>query len=515
MERRTPAFASSIRWQSANVVSQVLLQLFFIMVLARLISKADFGVMAIALVVVGFVEIFAQIGIGPSLVQRKDLQPRHVRAATQFSVGLGVSFFALMYGLAPQIGIWFKSDALVEVLRWVALSFILSGIALVPRSLLVRHMDFKRLFAAAMIAMVVGNLGIGLGLAYAGHGIWAYVAALLSQNAILGLCFWWMRPQGTEGLWGKKWHWNDLREMLAYGGRSTVFNWFNYVATKADTVLVGEFAQANPANGGGWTATGLYDRSAHLMSLPITILGKLGDSVLFSGMSALQTELHALQRVVSRGIALISWLVIPGSLALAWFATEVAVLLLGADYADAGPIVRILFIGVAFRSLIKLADAVVRATDQLIPAIAIKVAYLSGLILTIYGTLRSGGGLEGVAWAVTACTILQFLVFYAWLGSSLQWKGASAFRATAAGWLGALLAAPGYLAIDLLMPDWAVNGVDRLFLIIKVLLVASWTAGAWTAVALRSPSIIDGGDLELRAKWTAYLPKWLGKHVGK
>ena len=105
------------------------------MVLARLISKADFGVMSIALVVVGFVEIFAQIGIGPSLVQRKDLQPRHIRAALQFSLGLGVAFFALMYGTAPQIGIWFNSDALVEVLRWVAFSFILSSIALVPRSL--------------------------------------------------------------------------------------------------------------------------------------------------------------------------------------------------------------------------------------------------------------------------------------------------------------------------------------------------------------------------------------------
>ena len=108
-----------------------------------------------------------------------------------------------------------------------------------------------------------------------------------------------MRPRGTENLWGI-WRWNDLLDMLAYGGRSTIFNWFNYAATKADTVLVGEFAQSNPTTGGGWTATGLYDRSAHLMSLPITILGKLGDSVLFSGMSALQTELQALQRVVFR-----------------------------------------------------------------------------------------------------------------------------------------------------------------------------------------------------------------------
>ena len=218
---------------------------------------------------------------------------------------------------------------------------------------------------------------------------------------------------------------------------------------------------------------------------------------------------------MSRGIALIAWLVIPGSLALAWFATEVAVLLLGAEYADAGPIVRILFIGVAFRSLIKLADAVVRATDQLIPAIAIKVAYLTGLIVAISSVLRTGGGLEGVAWAVTTCTVLQFLVFYAWLGSALRWKRLAAFRATGTGWIGALLAVPGYIAIDWFMPDWLVDGVDRWSLILKVLMIAAWTACVWVAVALRSPAVVDGGDLELRATWTAYLPKWLGKHIAK
>jgi hypothetical protein len=135
--------------------------------------------------------------------------------------------------------------------------------------------------------------------------------------------------------------------------------------------------------------------------------------------------------------------------------------------------------------------------------------------LTIYSTLRSGGGLDGVAWAVTVCTILQFLVFYAWLGSALQWKRAAAFSATAAGWLGALIAIPGYMAIDWLMPDWATSGMDQMTLLLKVFAIAFWTACAWIAVALRSPSVVDGGDLELRAQWTAYLPKWIGKHVAK
>ena len=111
--------------------------------------------------------------------------------------------------------------------------------------------------------------------------------------------------------------------------------------------------------------------------------------------------------------------------------------------------------------------------------------------------------------------MLQFLVFYAWLGSALRWKRLAAFRATGAGWIGALLAVPGYLAIDWLMSDWLVDGVDRWSLILKVLMIAVWTACVWIAVALRSPAVVDGGDLELRATWTAYLPKWLGKHIAK
>ena len=87
-----PPFAQSIRWQTVNVVTQVVLQLAFISLLARILEPADFGVMAIALVVVGFIEIFAQVGIGPSLIQRKDLSPQHTRTAFSFSLVLGCLF---------------------------------------------------------------------------------------------------------------------------------------------------------------------------------------------------------------------------------------------------------------------------------------------------------------------------------------------------------------------------------------------------------------------------------------
>ena len=161
-DQAKPAFASSIRWPSINVVSQVVLQLIFIVLLARLITKAYFGLMSIAPVVVGFVEIFAQIGIGPSLIQRKVLSAEQIKAAFSFSVVLGCVFFLLTYAMAPSIGEWFDSTELASVLRWIALSFILSSLALIPRSLLIRNMQFKQLFFASGVSMVIGNLCIGL-----------------------------------------------------------------------------------------------------------------------------------------------------------------------------------------------------------------------------------------------------------------------------------------------------------------------------------------------------------------
>ncbi len=518
-----PAFASSIRWQSVNVVTQVVLQLIFIVLLARLISKADFGLMSIALVVVGFVEIFAQIGIGPSLIQRGDLKPEQIRAAFSFSVVLGCVFFVLTYAMAPTVGQWFESAELASVLRWIALSFILSSLALIPRSLLIRNMAFKNLFIASLVSMVIGNLVIGLGMAYAGYGVWSYVGALLSQNAALGIMYWLFKPAEAHGAW-KPQSWRPLAPMLSYGGRATLYNLLNYASSKVDTVLVGHHAQTgstgtidNPAAANGWTTTGLYDRSAYLMSLPVSILGKLGDSVLFSGMSAIQNEKDALQSVLRRALGLIAWLTFPGSLALAWFAGDVAALLLGEPYAEAEPIVRVLFIGVAFRSMIKLADALIRAVDALNVAILIKSIYLVGLGLSSWFVLSVGWGIEGVAWSVTIWTVIQFLFLSAWALRSADWNFLDAMRSIVPGIMSLLIAAAllGILSqvLQYAMAIYVPSASPLTIHLVHAVVAIISTIIALFAAAVLHPEVVDGGDIEFRKRWTAFLPLRLQNRI--
>jgi len=407
-EGTTPSLGTSLSWQSLNVVIQVVLQLAYISLLARWLDPEDFGIMAIALVVVGVVEIFAQVGIGPSIVQKPDLSPLHISSAWWFSAGLGLVFFAGMYVAAPALGQHYDTPELRRVLRWISLSFVISGASVVSRSLLIKRMDFRALTLCALAGMVVGNLGVGLFLAWRGAGLWAYVAALLTQNAVLSLGYLWLAPAPVR--LGLKRH--ALRSLIGYGTRSTVFNVLTYAASKLDMVLVKENL--------GWREVGWYDRAVYLMGLPVTVLGKLGDSVLFSGLSAMQADPEQLRQSTLRGLHFIALLTLPLSAGLAWHADGVTTLLLGAKFADAAPVASVLFVAVAFRGTTKLADATMRALDGLNAGIAIKVAFLGALAGGVVWALDQGWGATGAAWAVVAASALQWLLSMAWMMARLS-----------------------------------------------------------------------------------------------
>ena len=286
------------------MVTQVILQMIFIAVMARELTTEDFGVMGVSLAVVGFIEIFSQIGIGPALIQRKVLVQGQITGAFFISLILGLSFMLLLLVTAPAIAAAYDYPPLVDILRVIGISFIISAASIVPKSLIIKEMQFKKLFFAALLGMGIGNLGVGITMAKMGYGVWAYVFALLAANIIMSIMYWFQKKVTIKNIGD----WEGVKGMIAYGGGSTIFNMLNYLATKADILIVGKYSNLNSemgAEANRWSSTGLYDRSVWLMGLPITVLGKMSDSVLFSGMSMLQDQQSKLQRTYLSGMYLI------------------------------------------------------------------------------------------------------------------------------------------------------------------------------------------------------------------
>jgi PST family polysaccharide transporter len=492
-----PRFVSSLKWQSVNVTVQVVLQLVFIAALARLIPTDAFGIMAIALVVVGFIEIFAQVGIGPALIQNPNVTRAHKKTAFVFSLGLGIIFFIGTYFAAPVVASFYNQPLLVDVLRWIALSFIISGASVVPRSMLIKEMRFKSLFFCSSTALVLGNLILGLTLAVNGAGIWAYVAALLTQNLLLGIGYWIVAPNPI----GLKLDKTALREMAGYGGRSTLFNMINYAAGKVDTMVVGAYAS-------NWTLTGLYDRSSYLMGLPVTVLGKLGDSVLFSGMSMMQKEFERLRTTVLSAVHAVSLLVLPLTVLLILRAEDVTVLLLGSSFLEATPIVAILFACVALRSFIKIGDATMRATDHLKIGAFIKLGFLIAVGVGSWWAMKDSNVIN-VAWAVTISTAIQALAIGAWMVLVMKINLRKLIHKLFPGIILSIVFYFGSLLFQLNI-NLEILSVDRVPEINHAFLIAAhivFSGFVSILILLIHPEIFDGGSPELRRKIFGKLKK--------
>ncbi|HEX9546972.1 MAG TPA: oligosaccharide flippase family protein, partial [Acidimicrobiales bacterium] len=130
-------------WLASGKAAYAGLQLVVLAVLARLVTPADFGVVSAALVVIGFSAIVSQLGLGPALVQRPDLEPRHVDTAFTASVLLGLVLGGALWALAPAVAGFFRTPGVAPVMRALAWVFPLQGLGTTAESLARRDLQFR------------------------------------------------------------------------------------------------------------------------------------------------------------------------------------------------------------------------------------------------------------------------------------------------------------------------------------------------------------------------------------
>lgn len=404
---------NAFRWQSLNVIVQSVIQLVFNALLARLISKESFGIMAIVLIITGFIDIFAQIGIGPAIIQKKEISKSEISGSFYLSAILGILFFGFLWISAPYIAAYYHDSGLSPLLRIIGISFIISAISIIPKSLLLKKLMFKQLFISVTIGMFVGLILVGLTLAYLKFEVWAYALALLSQSLIMTICYWYFHPLKLEPLSSIK----KAKSLIRYGGGSTLFTFFNYLSSKIDVFLVSRYASTDSAAGNNWGETGVYDQSLKVMSYPITIIGKLSDSVMFSGLSMIQDQTTKLKFAYRSAFSVLASISLPSSIFLVIFSEEVVLILLGDKYLGAISVVQMLFIGLFMRTIIKLSDAVIRALDRVYTGAFIKFIYFSAIGLFVWIALSDipfvkslNLGLTGVAIALILAVFVQFIL---------------------------------------------------------------------------------------------------------
>ena len=313
-------------------VAQFILRITGTVVLARLLTPADYGLFGMVAVVVGFAEMFKDAGLSMATVQKDQIS--HEQISTLFwvnfmiSVGLGLCVFVG----SPLIAWFYGKPELASITVALSLSFIISGLTIQHQALLQRHMRFGTLASIQVAAQII-SLTVTIIMAYLGWRYWSLVGGALSQalvNSLLTFVYCpWIPGRVQRG--------TGVRDMLKFGSHLTGFNFVNYFARNADNILIGKFIGAD--------ALGIYGRAYQLLMMPITMLSAPLSNVAVPALCRLNEERDRLHKYYLHILYLLSLFAGPIAGIAFLVSKEIVIILLGSTWAPVGDVFKYLAIG--------------------------------------------------------------------------------------------------------------------------------------------------------------------------
>jgi PST family polysaccharide transporter len=376
--------------------------------------------MGAATVVIAFSQIVSQVGVGPAMIQRRDLHPEHVRVSVTLSVTLGVLLGAIVWFGAGDIAAFYRMPELEPVLRAVSFLFLLDGLNTVAKSLLTRELRFRLFVALDVSSYIVGFAMVGVLLAWYGFGVWALVIANLAQVTLRTIAMY----VATRHPLRPSLDLRASRDLLSFGFGHSIAQIGTIVSQQGDNLVVGRWL--------GASALGVYGRAYSLMVMPASAFGRIVNRVLFPVMSQVQEERSRLANAYERSLAIVALVSLPISAYLWVVAPEFIPVILGPAWTEVVVPFRLFTIGLLFRTSSKISDACTKAAGKVYVRAVLQVAFAAAVVVGAIIGQRWGVG--GVAVAVSLAMAFNWLSM-AWLGqvvTGLSWSGFARAHAPAA-----------------------------------------------------------------------------------
>lgn len=320
---------SGVKWNFGSQAIQQAAQLVVIAVLARLLSPADFGLVGMAMVVIGFVSVFRDLGTSAAVIQSKELSEELVSSVFWANAAFGALGTLILVLAAPLAASYYHEPRITSVLRVLAFSFVVSGVTILQKTLFERKLAFRLIAKVEMAGVLCGALA-GISSAQAGAHVWALVIQSVTTATVTSLLLWHFsdfRPRLV-------FHWSEIRRIRGYSANLTGYNTFSYFTGNADYLIIGHFLGATPL--------GIYTLAYRIMLYPVQSVTTVVSRVLFPMYSRLQDDNNHFRLAYLRTAALLAFITFPMMLGMAAVATPFVWSVFGPKWVPAIPLIRIL-----------------------------------------------------------------------------------------------------------------------------------------------------------------------------
>lgn len=477
--RLGPAAARGALVTMGGQACKILLQFGGIVVLARLLSPGDYGLLAMVTAIVGIGEVLRDFGLSSATVQARSVSPQQRSNLFWINSAIGLLLAVTVFTAAPAIAAFYGEPLLQPIAQALALTFLLNGLATQYRAQLNRDMRFGRLAAVDVGAQAAG-FAAGVTLALRGHGHWALVAQQLGQAVatllLLIVTTGWRPglPRRGAGMGG----------FLRYGGNLMSTQLIVYVSRNIDALIIGQRFGAE--------LLGLYNRAYQLLMLPLNQINVPATSIALPVLSRLNDDSERYSRYLLHGQSVLLHVTVAIFAFACAQAEPLIVLVLGPQWASAVPIFQVLAVAGVFQAAASASYWVFLSKG--LTGSHLRFTLSSRLFLIGGIVIGSQWGVQGVVIALSVGAAIVWMGGLAWLRDS-----GAPVRAMLGNGLGLML---GYglcgLASALASAELAASLAGRLAVgagamaAAFVLLTALWPAFRLSvASVLRSRSLLN------------------------
>lgn len=305
------------------------------MILARLLSPADFGLIAMVVALTGFADLMIGFGLSAATVQRARVTDDQISVLFWVNALLGVIVAVIVAVLSPVIAAFYDQPELTAITLAMSTNFLLAGLTTQHEALILRRMRYGRLAVVDIGSMAVGA-AVGVIAAWQGAGVWALVLLAVAQQLTRLVLVW----QATPWRPGRPRRGTGVRSMVTFGANLSVFSILNYASRNLDNVLIGR----------QWGAAqlGIYAKAYQLLMFPIQQINQPIARVAIPTLSLLQDDDERFVRYYRAAIVSLSFVCMPLIVMMAVLSDEIVLVTLGHDWLEAAPIFRVLaFAGIA------------------------------------------------------------------------------------------------------------------------------------------------------------------------
>ncbi|MBQ7774105.1 MAG: lipopolysaccharide biosynthesis protein [Bacteroidales bacterium] len=324
--------AKGIIWSSIERFSVQFVQLIISVLIARVLTPEDYGVVGMLAIFLAIAQTFVDSGFSNALIRKIDRTEIDNSTVFYFNIVVGIIFYIVLFFSAPAIAKFYNTPILIPITRVLSLGIFFNSLTIVQRAILTAKVDFKTQAKSSLISALISG-GVGLYMAYSGYGVWA----LVIQSLISFLL-------NTSTLWlFTKWvpllvfSWKSFKEMFGFGSKLLLSALLDTTYNNIYTIIIGKVFSSSDL--------GLYTRANSLAQFPSSNLTGIMQRVTYPLLCEYQDQDERLKQVYRKYLKLSAFIIFPLMIGLASVAYPFIITVLSGKWSGVVILLQIMCLG--------------------------------------------------------------------------------------------------------------------------------------------------------------------------